>query len=227
MSYRAKKARLFPRFLMLLFISLCLLFVYFYNINFKPILIQLSTSRAASIGQFIISEAVSETMKKEETAQNKMIIIDKDESGRINAIQPNYMSINRMKSEIALTVQDRFYNLDSTRIYIPLGNVTGVELFSDLGPRLPVNMIPYGKANVDFQTSFTEAGINQTRLQIAVSVKLDVSLLMPNNTSAGTTVSTTIPMSETIIVGDVPSSYTNLETMLEKLRDDLLHLRDN
>jgi sporulation protein YunB len=166
-------------------------------------------------------------MKTEETAQNNMIIIDKDENGRINAIQPNYTSINRLKSEIALKVQDKFYNLDSTRIYIPAGNITGIELFSDFGPRIPVNMIPYGKASVDFQTSFTEAGINQTRLQIAVSVKLDVSLLMPNNASAGTTVSTTIPMSETIIVGDVPSSYAKLETMLEKLRDDLLELQNS
>ena len=97
-------------------------------------------------------------------------------------------------------------------------------MLSNIGPRIPINLIPYGKTVVDFDSKFSEAGINQTRHQLFVTVSLNVSLLMPNNQGIGTQIKTTVSMSETIIVGDVPTNYTNIASTPEEVRDDLMNL---
>jgi len=195
-----------------------------YNSNFKPVLAQLSVAKASSIGQFVINEAVEQIMKKDEIIQNKMIILEKDLNGQVCALIPDLGVINHLKSELAIIIQENLHNIDNSKIYIPMGNLSGLEILSNQGPRIPVNLIPLGRAAVDFQSTFTKAGINQTRLQIAVTVALDITLLLPNNSSTATRVETTMPLSETIIVGNVPSSYTNIESMEGQVRDDLLNV---
>ena len=198
--------------------------MFLYNGNFKPVLAQLSVAKASSIGQLVINEAVEQIMKRDEVLENKLIILEKDTNGQVCAVMPDLGVINKLKSDLAIIIQENLYNIDNSKIYIPLGNLTGFEILSNKGPKIPVNLIPLGKATVDFKSNFTKAGINQTRLQIAVTVALDVSLLLPNNSSTGTRVETTIPMSETIIVGNVPDSYTNIESSEAEIRDDLVNM---
>ena len=87
-------------------------------------------------------------------------------------------------------------------------------------------MIPFGKIHVDFETRFMEAGINQTRHEINVTVALDVALLMSNRQTTTAKIETTVPVSETVIVGDVPDSYTNFITDEQHARDDAVNMLD-
>ena len=225
-TYRARKNRIFSKIVTFFIFMIVIIGLIFYNSNFKPVLAQLSISKASSIGQLVINNAVERIMKKDEIVQNKLIIFEKDENGQICAVTPDLGVVNHLKSELAIIIQENLYSIDNSKVYIPLGNLTGIEVLSNQGPSIPVNLIPLGKAAVDFKSTFTKAGINQTRLQIAVTVALDVTLLLPNNNSTATRVETTIPLSETIIVGSVPESYTNIESSDEKIRDDLVHISD-
>ena len=49
--------------------------------------------------------------------------------------------------------------------------------------------------------------------------------MIPNSNPISATVTTQIPIAETVIVGDVPNSYTNLETQESMIRDDILELQ--
>ena len=224
MAYKAHKNYLFARIFSFVFIVFILLIAFLYNGNFKSVLSQISVSKASSIGQLVINEAVEQIMQRDEIVQNKLIILEKDSNGQVCAVTPDLGVINHLKSELAIIIQENMYNIDNSKVYIPMGNLTGVEFFSNQGPKIPINLIPLGRALVDFKSTFTKAGINQTRLQIAVTVVLDVTLLLPNNSSAGTRVETTVPLSETIIVGTVPESYTNIESTEEQLREDLVNM---
>jgi sporulation protein YunB len=163
-------------------------------------------------------------MKSNDILEGKLINIEKGTDGKITAVLPNLIIINRLKSEIAILVQNKLNDVNNSKIGIPIGNLTGVDLLSNLGPRLPINLIPYGRTIVDFDSKFSEAGINQTRHQLFVTVSLNISLLMPNNQGIGTQIKTTVPMSETIIVGDVPTNYTNIASTPEEVRNDLMNL---
>ena len=57
-----------------------------------------------------------------------------------------------------------------------------------------------------FESKFSQAGINQTLHQLTMLVSVDVSVLVMGQT-AGFTVTTEVVVAETVIVGDVPSTY--------------------
>ena len=223
-SYKAKKFNFFRRLAIFLLLIIAVYSLFLYNDYFKPILSQLSAARASAVGQLVINNSIRDIMKSDIIVQNMLVDIEKDESGQVAAVTPNFAMINQLKSEITMKIQENLQNENNSRIYIPIGNLTGIDLLSNLGPKLRINLIPVGVASVDFVSAFSEAGINQTRLQILVNVNLEMSLILPNNTTAGTTVKTTIPMSETIIVGKVPNYYTNLETSREEMKQNLLDL---
>ena len=72
--------------------------------------------------------------------------------------------------------------------------------------------------NTDFSTEFENAGINQTRHRVYLKVSAQVRIVAPLSGSA-IEVQTVVPITEMIIVGDVPDTYINVERI-----DDALEL---
>ena len=105
--------------------------------------------------------------------------------------------------------QKELEDIKTKHIKISIGNIIGSQIFADIGPYININIQPAGSVSVNFTTEFIEAGINQTRLKIYMAVNTKVQIIVP---FAGdkVDVSTNIPVSETIIVGDVPESYISI-----------------
>ena len=81
---------------------------------------------------------------------------------------------------------------------------------SGVGPRIPIKLLPVATADAKFATAFTSAGINQTRHQIIVEVTVDIGVVLPG-LRTGTEVTSQVNIAETIIVGNVPNTYTYRE----------------
>ena len=127
MSYRAKTNKLGRTLIMILVFAGLFYSLFLYNGVFKPILSQLATSKASQIGQTVINDAVSEIMKSNDILEGKLINIEKGADGKITAVLPNLLIINRLKSEISILVQNKLNEIDNSKIGIPMGNVTGVD----------------------------------------------------------------------------------------------------
>ena len=85
----------------------------------------------------------------------------------------------------------------------------GISLFSGSGPKIRVRVIPVGAVSTRFVTSFESAGINQTRHEISLEASVVMRIVIP--TGAGSvSVSTYVPVAESIIVGSVPDTYVNV-----------------
>ena len=80
-------------------------------------------------------------------------------------------------------------------------------------------MIPLGSANADFVSVFTNAGINQTRHQVVIEAEVELSVLAPGSETT-LTVGSQISVAETVLIGNVPDSYTYLDTQGENLLQD-------
>ena len=72
-------------------------------------------------------------------------------------------------------------------------------------------MTSVNNASADFTSSFSEAGINQTLHQILMEVSMDVTILVAGGTKKAT-ISQTVVVAETVIVGIVPESFLNVGT---------------
>ena len=78
------------------------------------------------------------------------------------------------------------------------------------GPGIPVRIIALTSSRVEFQNSIVTAGINQTKHQINLEVIVDIDILIPWSSESAQVV-TEVLIADTVIVGQVPESYVNLQ----------------
>ena len=203
-SFGRRKKRKTP---LLLFAILLFLFSYIYYItekNIKPSIMAMSEIKARLIAAQAISDAVNK--KIQDNYFNNLIIVKTDSNNRVTMVQANTMEMNRLASQTSLAIQDEIKDMAAKGIRIPISNIFGSQVFANTGPKLNINIQPAGSVNVDFNTEFEEAGINQTRLKIYLVAKTNIQIVIPLASNKIDVVSH-IPVSETIIVGDVPESY--------------------
>lgn len=171
----------------------------------KPTVLSIAEVKIKEVATRSINESVNEkfanTIKYED-----LILIKTDNEGNIEMLQANTVKMNKIASEVALLIQDNISNFKSSQVSIPLGNILGSQLLSQWGPMIKINIVPIGMAKVNFKTEFEASGINQTRHKIYLDVNTQAKIIVPFSSSI-TSVQTTIPITETVIVGDVPDSY--------------------
>ena len=177
--------------------------------NLETTLNEMAKSKAQLKGQEIITRAVNEKIA-DKTEYQDLVVIHKDGEGRIVLIQPNTVKINRMMAETLLYVEAGFAALEKQDCSIPLGQALGSRIFAGYGPGIKVKMIPVGRVNTDLVDRFEEAGINQTRHLVCLKVSGKIKVVVPFNQEQ-IDVSMTIPVAETIVVGEVPQTYMMLK----------------
>lgn len=177
--------------------------------NLETTLNEMAKSKAQLKGQEVITRAVNEKIAGK-TEYQDLVVIHKDGAGRIVLIQPNTVKINRMMAETLLYVEAGFAAFEKQEYSIPLGQALGSRIFAGYGPGIKVKMIPVGRVNTDLVDIFEEAGINQTRHLVCLKVSGKIKVVVPFNQEQ-IDVSMTIPVAETIVVGEVPQTYMMLK----------------
>lgn len=211
-------------FFAVLFI-LIIMFAQIYNTSLKPVIRQVAQYKAEQLSAEAVSDGVIKVLKGTEIKYEDIVDIARAPDGRLTSLSVNLYKVNELKSQIILCINEIINNENKVKIYIPLGNITGIELFSGMGPMLPVELVPEGNTLADFDNQFTSAGINQTRHTVALKIVSKVSMIMPGNLSVSAETVSYVPIAESIIAGDIPESNTILETSPYTIRDDILNLQ--
>lgn len=159
------------------------------------------------------TEAINRTLQQEVSDANlqykDFVAIEKDGQGHVTLIQANTVKVNKVASETTLAVQKTLQDMKSQDLELPLGQVLGISLFANLGPRIKVSIYPVGTVKVNIVEKFESAGINQTRHSIYLTFDTSVKIVIPTK-SGGAVIATQVPLAESIIVGVVPSTYVSL-----------------
>ena len=137
------------------------------------------------------------------------IDFEKNDRGEVTAISSNMARINALSAKIL----DRVVGATDNRtlvVEIPLGNLTGISLLVGRGPAVPVRIIALTSSRVEFHNSIVTAGINQTKHQISLEVIVDIDILIPWATESAQ-VTTEVLIADTILVGQVPETYFNIQ----------------
>lgn len=186
-----------------------ILSVFLLDSRVRPLITTISTYQAKLMATKSINDAVIQVISEEDVVYNNIISITQNEVGEVASISTDMITMNRLKSEITNKVSDKLIENSTRGIYIPIGTIVGGQLFSGRGPKVEFKILPAGFVHTEIYNSFQSAGINQTLHQIMLSVDATVSAVMPIYTVT-TEVNTNICIAETIIVGKVPSSYTDI-----------------
>lgn len=177
------------------------------DLRLKASILEIARTQAQLETVEIINQAVNDKIVAK-TDYRDIMYVHKDEKGNIVMLQANTVVLNQIIANTINEVIISTRNLQSNTIRVALGQVTGSIFLATYGPRINVRIIPTRQVNVEIENKFEQAGINQTRhliyLKINTSIKIAVPLV-----NQDLTVSTTVPLADTIIVGAVPQTYVN------------------
>lgn len=176
----------------------------------KPVVRRYAYSRAVSLATSTVNGAVCETLEQSGVKYQDLVHLMTNESGAVTALTANSVEINKLKAKILTNVVNRLEQLENTRLSIPFGTVSGVDILSGVGPMIRFTVVPLSSAQAEFASSFSAAGINQTIHKISMTVYADISILLPGD-SVNARIETQVDVAETVIVGTVPDSYTKVE----------------
>ena len=205
-----RQIRLGTNVLLVLVIILPILILLFLRLSVAPVVQELAKARVDNRASYVINEAVETLLREDRINYQNIILLEKDVNGTVTALKTNMSEINHLKTQILSVIDVLLLDMDINEIGLPLGSVFLPELFSGTGPKLPVKVMSISRSDAEFRNEFKEAGINQTLQQIMMDVIITMTILTPVGTETVTTVSEVV-VAETVVVGNVPDSYVNVD----------------
>ena len=199
--YRRKRRRIM---FFLVFPLLIILSVTYVLFQLSHSFIQISEDKIHNLTFNLINEVVGNEMEKVNT--NDLVEYKFDSDGKITAVNANVSIMNKLNNGISEELYKKITNLEHIFIKLPLGSFLSSNFFSGVGPEIPVEIVLLNRINTKYLTDFTSTGINQSRHRILINVTCDIGILsqLSNQTH---TVNVEVPIAETIIVGNVPTTY--------------------
>ena len=171
-----------------------------------PVVRSLARTQVTNRASDLINDAILEQIMEGQIQYDRIVYFEKDLNGRITALKTNMAEVNRLKTETLNIINDEIMAEDTDHLGVALGSLILPEFFSGKGPSIPVRILAIRNSDANFQSEFTEAGINQTLQKLRMDVIVDVTILVLGQTETFT-VSSQMVVAETIIVGDVPATY--------------------
>lgn len=203
--------------------SIFLIFCIFniFNNNIKPTIISLSETNAKKIALVATTKAINENIK--DIKYDDLINLEKDKEGKISSISTNVMQMSKLSNEISIAVYENIINQKENELDIPIGIIFNNNILGGYGPNVKIKMLPTGSNKVDFISDFESVGVNQTKHRILLRATTSVKIIAPFLIEKQDYISD-IVLAETVIVGDVPTSYYNLTGMENLNAKDSLNL---
>lgn len=183
--------------------------------NLEEVILEMARARAEAMAVEYINEAVEDSTGGQ-ASYSDMITVRTDSQGRVTMLEANAARMNQLAAQTALRAQARLESAEAQSVSIPLGAALGVPFLSALGPYVHVRIVPVSAVSAVFSTEFESAGINQTRHKIYLSLQTTVRLVIPSGAKQ-VALGSQVLVAESIIVGEVPSSYVNVPEVEDAL----------
>ena len=195
------------QFFLFILLGLIGLLVWF-RVRYNDSIRSLASTQVINSTSDLINDSIDMQIVLGNIQYDRIVYFEKNLDGEITALKTNMAEVNRLKTDILNLINDEILAMDTSDLAIPIGSLIFPELMSGRGPMIPVQILSIRNSDGSFSSQFSEAGINQTLHQISMEVIVDVSVLVLGKAEQFT-VSSHVVIAETVIVGQVPSTYFN------------------
>ncbi len=170
---------------------------------------EMAMSDAIDMVTLAVNDTVNRIMAEGNYSYDYFVTLEKDNEGNVAAISANMSRINAVSSMVLSEVVSAAENgvLD---IRVPIGNLLGSNILMGKGPEVLVEVITLTSSFIDIENEIISTGINQAKHKIILKVDVDVDILVPWDVLT-TRVESNVLIAETVIVGEVPQTYVNVE----------------
>lgn len=176
--------------------------------NLTEVVLSLANARARSLAVQSLNEAAEETVQTG-VGYDQLMNVTTGTDGSVRLIQANTAEMNKLAARASIIAQQRLESLEGQSVSVPLGSALGLTIFAGSGPRIRVQILPVGSVTTRFDTEFQTAGINQTRHKVLLTLSATIQLVIPTGASV-VEASTQVAVAESIIVGQVPDSFVDV-----------------
>jgi sporulation protein YunB len=168
-----------------------------------PAVITIANQRSVAIINDVINESLITTIHQFGLVSEDFYNMTEDAEGQLASLSVDTILINQVAALLAVDIS-RQLSIDApTLISVPIGMLTGIPMLASLGPEIAVNIVPTGEARVEYETSFTSAGINQINFQVWLTVETQMRIVVPL-TEDIIPVTRRVPLVNTVFAGTVP-----------------------
>lgn len=203
--YRTNKnAKKFFSIFIIIFFSFITFFTIIKSVGpvFDNIVLQNATLECSNI----IGNACVKVL--ENMDYSNILVIEKNEKNGI--IKTDVATINKVMNSLAIAAEEELKKLNDFQIKIPVGELTGIKYLSGFGPKINLKIHSIGNIDTQIENDFESKGINQTVYKIYAKLGCKINVITPYKTIEGKA-EKEILLVETVILGNVPEAYYNLE----------------
>lgn len=197
-----------PIILILILLMILVFVMMFIKTRIEPNLEEVGRIRAEVMVSQIVNKALNEQFYGRED-MNDLLVRNSNGEGQLEVLQANTQAMNLLITEICAELQKQYAKRPEDLYAVPIGALLGDNILSQTSPTVDIRIIPISVSNIDFKTEFESQGINQTKYKVYIELESQVKVLAPL-VSETFKVSTTVLISEAIILGTVPNSYVNV-----------------
>ncbi len=194
-------------------------FLIWASVKTRPIIISAAKANVKNSFVHAVDKAVINVIDKENITYDTISRITKDDSNEIKDIEIDVNAVNKIKSLLSNEIYSSTKGSDFSAVSVPLGTLFLNDYLSGYGPNLKFKVKVATSFLTDFESKFCEAGINQTLHQIIIKITMHTDILLLGKND-GFDYTTTAILAQTVIVGEVPNSFTNVSEYPNKTTAD-------
>lgn len=132
--------------------------------------------------------------------------IEKNNNGDVTMILTNSYEFNLLSNKIVDGVTEYFNDKLSEGVDVPIGVFTGIGLISGFGKKVKMPLITVSSIRCDILSTFSEAGINQTKHSLIINIIPEV-FVVTRFLTKDLKDQISVLVYENIIVGKIPNTY--------------------
>ena len=175
------------------------------DVCLRPVVITVAQYRVQGLISKAVNNAIISVMDETNYSYADLVEIVKNEKQEILSVNYNSLHINKLRSELVKATIEETQKLPVTNLYIPIGNITSIDILQNKGPKLKFTITPSSYVEADVESVFQNTGINQINHQIFIILKVTANALIPNY-STSVYSENKVCVAETVIIGKVPNT---------------------
>ena len=180
-----------------------------FDLWFRPVVERMFEYRCKLIADRAVSRAITEHLNTTDEDYSDIVSFVYDSDGSIGALRTNPPKINTMKAAVMERVNAELSSIESEKVGITIGTLSGVSYLYGMGNEIMFTVKPVGVARSRLYSEFQRSGLNQTMHSVILEIDTEVSPLIPG-VSETFLVTTEFIIAQTVILGEVPDSFSNI-----------------
>lgn len=202
------------------------LVIVLFNVTIKIFISNLNAYLETYLDNFAqkaLNDAIIDVTHEYDFEVSAFVRVTTTASGNTAYLETDTISVNEFKSKVSNKIIESLSKDNKKIIKLRILNMLGNTYWINRGPAMEVVVFPVGSAVSDLNSSFSDAGVNQTMHELSMSVKIQTKVVFPFCTVKRSG-EASVPISNTVIVGEVPDSYVNVTSDPESVKGDVLQL---